>query len=293
MVWIQEWLLTQGEMAQIFVFFSFLLLFLLLEMLWPRRTPSTPQRSRRVVNFTMTALNVAALSFVPISFVGVAVWAEQSQLGLLHQVSLPIGWVLGLGLLARGFISFGTHYLNHKVPWLWRIHRVHHLDTELDVSSTVRMHPLEFFVNPLIGMPLVVVLGLSPWTLVLYELLDAGITLFSHSNVRLPVKLDRVLKYIIVTPDLHRIHHSVKQPETDSNFSAVLPVWDMIFGTFRAYPEDGHEFMRLGLDQLREQERQGLLALLLSPFRTFSIETPAMPDRPVTRGQKMLQERAE
>ncbi len=185
-----------------------------------------------------------------------------------------------LGLLAtlllRGFISWGTHLLNHKVPVLWRFHRVHHLDTELDVSSTVRFHPIEFVLSLIMGLPLVVVFGLTPWALVLYEVLDAAVTLFSHSNLRVPASIDRVLKYIIVTPDLHRIHHSSWQPETDSNYSAVFPVWDLLMGTFRGSPREAHATMILGLDEVRDRRSRQALWLLTSPFRRHF---PGDPER--------------
>ena len=170
-------------------------------------------------------------------------------------------------LLVRGFISFFTHLLNHKIPFLWRFHRVHHLDTELDVSSTVRFHPVEFVLSTFIGLPVVVAFGLSSWVLIFNELLDVAVTLFSHSNLRVPTFINRPLRYVIVTPDLHRVHHSAWQPETDSNFGAVFPIWDLIFGTFRPTPRDGHELMRLGLDDLREPEANRFLVLLLSPFK--------------------------
>jgi sterol desaturase/sphingolipid hydroxylase (fatty acid hydroxylase superfamily) len=177
-------------------------------------------------------------------------------------VSLPLAVSVPLTLLARGFISFFTHRLMHGVPWLWRLHRVHHLDTELDVTTTVRFHPLELVVGALPGIPIVVAFGLVPWVLVLYEVLDVAVTLWSHSNLRIPAPLDRVLRYVVVTPDLHRVHHSTWQPETDSNFGAVFPVWDLVFGTYRATPRDGHERMRLGLDEVRGREAHRVFWLL-------------------------------
>ena len=154
----------------------------------------------------------------------------------------------------------------HKVSWFWRLHRVHHLDTELDVSTTVRFHPLEFAVALLIGIPLVLVFGLTLWILLLYELLDAVVTLFSHANIRLPMAVDRVLRFIIVTPDLHRIHHSSWQPETDSNFSAVFPIWDIVFGTFRTQTRAPQETMELGLEEIRDERANRMMWLLASPL---------------------------
>jgi sterol desaturase/sphingolipid hydroxylase (fatty acid hydroxylase superfamily) len=199
--------------------------------------------------------------------VSAALWAESAGVGLFHRVALP-AWALGLGtLLVRAFLSFGTHVLNHRIPWLWRIHRVHHLDTELDVSSTVRFHPLEMIVGPLLGVPVVVGFGLSPWVLAFYELLDVGVTLFTHSNLKLPTGVDRWLRYVVVTPDLHRVHHSTWEPETNSNYGAVFPIWDLLLGTFRASPREPHETMPLGLEEARGAEVDRLGFLLLSPLR--------------------------
>jgi sterol desaturase/sphingolipid hydroxylase (fatty acid hydroxylase superfamily) len=150
----------------------------------------------------------------------------------------------------------------HMVPTFWRLHRVHHLDTELDVTTTVRFHPLEFVVQTLAAVPIVIAFGLTPWVLVLYEILDVAVTLWTHSNTRLPAVVERVLRYFVVTPDVHRIHHSAWKPETNSNFGAVFPLWDLIFGTFRSESRDGHEHMRLGLDEVRGREAQRPLWLL-------------------------------
>ena len=163
----------------------------------------------------------------------------------------------------------------HKVPVLWRIHRVHHLDTEMDVSTTVRFHPIEFIINLCIGIPFVIIFGLSPWVLVFYEILDVVVTLWSHSNVRVFAGVDRVLRYFVVTPNLHRIHHSTWQPETDSNFSAVFPIWDIIFRTFRPTPGTDHEIMSLGLDEVRGSRTNRLLWLLISPIYTKLTDAPS------------------
>jgi sterol desaturase/sphingolipid hydroxylase (fatty acid hydroxylase superfamily) len=142
------------------------------------------------------------------------------------------------------------------------VHRVHHLDTELDVSTTVRFHPLEFVIGLLPGVPIVVAFGLTPWALAVYELVDVVITLWSHSNLRVPASVNRVLCRIVVTPDLHRVHHSAWKPETNSNFGAVFPLWDMVFGTFCAEPREAHEVMKLGLDDVRGDAAQRPIWLL-------------------------------
>jgi sterol desaturase/sphingolipid hydroxylase (fatty acid hydroxylase superfamily) len=237
-----RWILDNGESVQIALFFGLL------------------------ANLFFTCLNLMALGIVPVSIITVAFWAEERHWGLLNQVALPVAVTIVITLAVRAFISFFTHYLMHMVPLFWRLHRVHHLDTELDVTTTVRFHPVEFFVQVLPAVPIVVAFGLTPWVLVFYEVLDVAVTLWTHSNTRLPAALDRVLRYVVVTPDLHRIHHSAWKPETNSNYGAVFPWWDLVFGTFRATARDGHERMRLGLDDLRGRAAQRPLWLLRSIF---------------------------
>lgn len=257
-----QWILAHGDDLQIVLFFSLLLVLAAAERLVPRRPGPMDRRTRWPANLTLTFVNFAALGVVPVSLVSAALWAQPRGWGLLNQVSLPLSVVVAVTLLVRGFISFFTHLLMHKVPLFWRIHRVHHLDTELDVTTTVRFHPLEFLVAIVPGVPIVLAFGLTPWVLMLYELFDVIVTLWTHSNLRLPAALDRTLRYVVVTPDLHRIHHSAWQTETDSNFGAVFPIWDLVFKTFRATPRDGHEDMRLGLDEVRGPDAQRILWLL-------------------------------
>ena len=257
-----EWILKNGDSLQVAGFFSILAVLAAAERLAPRRTGVMNRRTRWPVNFFLTLVNLTAMSALPVSFIGAAVWAQSHGEGLLHRLALPPIAAVAITLLVRAFISFFTHYLNHMVPLFWRVHRIHHLDTELDVSTTVRFHPLEFVIGGVPGVPIVVAFGLAPWALMLYELLDVAVTLWSHSNVRLPAAANRVLRYLIVTPDTHRVHHSAWQPETNSNFGAVFPIWDVVFGTFRAEPRDGHERMRLGLDEVRGGDAQRPLWLL-------------------------------
>jgi sterol desaturase/sphingolipid hydroxylase (fatty acid hydroxylase superfamily) len=263
---IETWILSNGDNLQVVLFFVLLTLFAVAERLMPRRRGSLDRWRRWPANFFLTLLNLIAMGALPVSFVGAAIWAERNGWGVLNAVQLPAVTLIIVTLGVRGFISFSTHYLMHMVPLLWRVHRVHHLDTEFDVSTTVRFHPLEFFIQWVPGVLIVVGFGLSPSVLMVYELLDVAVTLWSHSNLRLPIALDRILHYVIVTPDLHRVHHSAWKPETNSNFGAVFPIWDLVFGTFRGDPRDGHEQMRLGLDDLRGAAAHQPVWLLMSPL---------------------------
>lgn len=264
---IDQWITQNAETLQFVLFFALLFIFSLAEVFEPKRLGPMRRKERWLTNFLLTALNIAVMSLLPVTFFSVAVWAHEDGFGLFNQIRLPLVALVIGNLLGRGFISFFTHYLMHKVPWLWRLHRVHHLDTEMDISTTVRFHPFEFVTTLMIGIPIVLGLGLSLWILLLYETLDAVVTLFSHANVRLPGAVDRVLRYFIVTPDLHRVHHSSWQPETDSNFGAVFPIWDIVFGTFRTQTRAPQETMELGLEEIRDERTNRLWWLLASPAK--------------------------
>jgi sterol desaturase/sphingolipid hydroxylase (fatty acid hydroxylase superfamily) len=270
-----EWIQVYGGDLQVALFFGLFILLAVAERLIPCRRDGLVRRWRWPANIGLTVLNLIVLGSLPISFIAAAQWAQTQGLGVLNLVALPVSLAVLVNLLLRGLLSFLTHFLMHKVPMLWRIHRVHHLDTEMDVSTTVRFHPIEFIINLSIGFPFIVVFGLSPWMLVLYELFDICVTLWSHSNLRLPAGIDRVLRYLIVTPNLHRIHHSTWQPETDSNFSAVFPIWDIVFGTFRPTPRTDHDIMPLGLEEIRGSRANQLLWLLVSPLYVKLTDTPS------------------
>lgn len=242
----------------------------------PARPPVEGRWRRWRTNFGITLLNIVVLGALPTSFVVAASWAQARQLGLMNMTPLPLAAALVVGLLGRGFISWVTHLLMHKVPLFWRVHRVHHTDTALDVSTTVRFHPLEFPLGLAVGLPLVLTLGLPPWLLLAYECLDMCVTVFSHANVDLPPALERALRWIIVTPGLHRIHHSTIPEETDSNFSAVFPVWDLLLGTMRTTTRHDPGVMPLGLDEVRDARSRSLGWLLAVPFRRgLEVVTPS------------------
>jgi len=261
----QHWLLTSSEDFQFILFFT--LLFLLIGIEFISAFRKVKRGKRWIANFVMTFLAIIAMMALPVSLIGSAKFAADRNWGLLNQFDLHWIFLLVVTLLLRGFISFFTHFLAHKIPVIWRVHRVHHLDTEMDVSTNVRFHPFEFFFNIIIGVPIILLFGLPVWVLMFYELLDVVVTLVSHSNFSFPKKLERVVRYIIVTPDLHRIHHSSYQPETDTNFGAVFPVWDIIFGTFKTETKSDSKEMELGLEEVRDERTNNILWLLISPFK--------------------------
>ena len=261
---VPDWMLDKGGDAQFIVFFIAFGLLAATELVWPAVKRKNFRR-RWWTNIGLTLINMVALGALPVTLLTAAMWSQEHRVGILHHVELQAATVVVVTLLARGLVSFLVHLMMHKVPLLWRLHRVHHLDEEIDVSTTVRLHPAEFFVGVLPGALIVAGLGLSPWVLVAYEILDVLITLFSHANILLPARLDKVLSRIVVTPNLHRVHHSAHMPETDSNFSAVFPVWDMIFGTYRRLDKDQLEALALGLDDHSGRYREGLGRALIEP----------------------------
>lgn len=266
-----DWILANGEDLQVGIFFALLFTLAILERVVPQRRIAADRKVRWSTNLLLTFLNFLTFSIIPVSLLSAAYWAESSGWGLLTVARLPLIISVAVTLLVRAFISFYTHYFMHRVPLFWMVHRVHHLDTEMDVTTTVRFHPLEFIVGAAWGIPVVVAFGLTPCVLVSYEVLDVVVTLWTHSNVRLPASINRYLRYVIVTPDLHRIHHSAWQPETDSNFGAVFPIWDILFRTFRAEPKDGYENMTIGLDEVRGRDAHRPLWLLGSVARRYLV----------------------
>lgn len=264
MIEFKEWLIHDSEEFQLVLYFVFLATLLFIESVLHYR--KIRKGKRWITNFLLTILAIVSMSIMPITFISSAFFAEQNDWGLFNL--FEFNWIL-LGLLTlllRGFISFLTHFLAHKIPLFWRVHRVHHIDTEMDVTTTVRFHPFEFAINSIIGIPIVLVFGFPVWGLMLYELFDIVITLLSHSNISFNRNVERIVRYVFVTPDLHRIHHSSYQPETDSNFSAVFPIWDILFGTFKTKTRTEPKEMELGLEEVQDNRADKVGWLLKSPF---------------------------
>lgn len=268
-----DWLLNESETFQFTLYFGLLFGLLLIEQLVHFR--KVKRDKRWMANFLLTVIAIATMLIIPITFISTASISEEKSWGIFNNVELH--WVvLGLiTLILRGFISFFTHYLAHKVPLFWRVHRVHHLDTEMDVSTTIRFHPFEFVINSVVGIPIILLLGFPVWALMLYELFDIVITLVSHSNISFPDPIEKIVRYIVVTPDLHRIHHSSYQPETDSNFSAVFPIWDIVFGTFRTKTRVPQEEMEIGLEEVRDDRADNVGWLLISPLKSLKTKRNA------------------
>jgi sterol desaturase/sphingolipid hydroxylase (fatty acid hydroxylase superfamily) len=263
---LEQILTDYGEPLQYVLYFGLLAGLGAMEAVAPRLEGPAGRGRRWPSNFGLTALNIVVLGALPVSGLAVAVIAQQQGWGLLQRYPLPLAATLGVALLARSLVSYAVHVTMHKVAALWRVHRVHHSDVFLDVSTTVRFHPLEFLIQ--LGPTAVVILGLGlpPWTIMLYELVDTGTNLFIHANIRMPARLDAWLRLLLVTPDMHRVHHSARWPETDSNYGVVVSWWDQLFGTYRAAGRDSRE-TRLGLEECQDRRASSLGWLLTLPFR--------------------------
>lgn len=264
------WLLEHEAQTRLAAFLSGFAMLLLMQQIWPRRAVGGGWR-RRSVNVALVVIDTAMLRLLfPLLAVGLAVYLQDQSFGLLSGLS---GWqgVLS-GVLLLDLAIYWQHRLLHTIPLLWRLHRTHHADTSIDVTTGVRFHPLEIALSMGIKLGLIALLGIAPLAVLIFELALSLGSLFTHTNVYLPGRFERGLRWLIVTPEMHRIHHSWHRDETDSNFSFHLSLWDRLFRSYRAEPRDGHEKMTIGLKAFREPRDQSLTALLLNPFRA---EQPA------------------
>jgi sterol desaturase/sphingolipid hydroxylase (fatty acid hydroxylase superfamily) len=247
-----------------------LLLMLSVERLWPRRDLADTTYVRIGVNLFLGGMNWGlARLVVPGGLVLVAFYAEARLWGVWHLLGLNGIFEFVTSIVFLDFSIWLQHWASHRVGWLWRIHRVHHLDVCVDVSTAVRFHPAEIIVSLVYKTLLIVSLGISPFAVASFELLLAASAMFNHANMRLPGLLDRALRFLIVTPDMHRIHHSIDRLEHDSNYGFFFSFWDKLFGVYTEHPKTPHIKMLLGLHESREATRvRNLGRLLVAPFVT-------------------------
>ena len=238
------------------------------EIAAPRRMLSRPRWLRWYSNIGIVALNTVLVRLIfPLAPVGLALLAAERGWGLFNLVTLPFWLEVALSIVVLDFIIYLQHVMFHAVPALWRLHRTHHADLDFDVTTGSRFHPVEIVLSVLLKLAAVVVLGPPAVAVLIFEVVLNGTSMFNHGNVRLPTGLDRMLRWFVVTPDMHRVHHSDIPAETNSNFGFNLPWWDRLFGTYRAQPRLGHEGMTIGLDTFREAGELHLHRMLLQPFR--------------------------
>ncbi len=248
-------------------FISIFLVMAIWERLAPRRTPRTAKSGRWVTNLSLTVVNsLVGRLVLLLPGVGLALSAESRGWGVLNQLDLQPLAAGVIGIVVLDLTIYLQHLLFHKVRLFWWLHGLHHTDLDIDVTSGTRFHPLEIALSLLIKAATIILVGVPVWAFLVFEVLLNGLSLFNHSNVRLPPGIDRWLRLVVVTPDMHRVHHSVIIRERDSNFGFNLSWWDRLFGTYRAQPEKGHTDMVIGLANLRNPRDLTLMKLLLLPF---------------------------
>jgi sterol desaturase/sphingolipid hydroxylase (fatty acid hydroxylase superfamily) len=252
------------------VFVGLFALFATLEALAPRRARRQPRSARWFTNLSIVVLDTLALRALaialPLLAVGAAVDAGRMGWGLFNALDWPLWLEVVLAILILDLAIWAQHLVTHKVPILWRFHRVHHADRDFDVTTALRFHPVEILASMMLKIGLVYLLGPTALAVLLFEIILNGTAMFNHSNLRLPLWLDRAVRLVLVTPDMHRVHHSIHRHEHDSNYGFALSVWDRIFRTYRPKPEAGHDLMTVGLEWQDERPSRLGWALML-PFR--------------------------
>ncbi len=251
------------------MFLGALVLFSCLEALFPRRERVQSRWRRWATNLGMVITGSVSLMILgPLIAVGVAAWATLNGWGLFNLIEAPFWMEFAIAFVVLDFAIWFQHVLSHKVPILWRLHKVHHADRDLDASSGVRFHPLEILFSMLYKCGVVILLGPAVFTVVIFEIVLNGTAIFNHANMRLPKGLDHVLRKVIVTPDMHRVHHSVVLSESQKNYGFNFSIWDKLFRTYQAEPVKGQIGMTIGLNEAQNKGPQNLIWSLLLPFKT-------------------------
>ncbi len=263
-----EWITDHEATLRLGFFLGMLLMLALSEAWWPRRGRSLSRLQRWTSNLGIVVINTVLLRLLfPAAAVGMALFAQSAGWGVFNTFEFPYWVAVLVSVIVLDFMIWLQHVMVHAVPILWRLHRVHHADLDFDVTTGLRFHPIEIILSMVIKFAVIAVLGAPVLAVILFEIALNATSMFNHSNLRLPSGLDRWLRWIVVTPDMHRVHHSVEDDETNSNFGFNLPWWDRLFGTYRAQPRGGHEGMTLGISTFRDPAQcDGLKGMLLMPF---------------------------
>jgi sterol desaturase/sphingolipid hydroxylase (fatty acid hydroxylase superfamily) len=262
-----NWILSHEPAVRLGFFVSVFVTMAIWELIVPRRRLRASKGLRWFANLGIMILSTLVVRVIfPTAAVGMALVAAERGWGLLNNLDLAPAVSIALSVLILDFAIYLQHVLFHAVPALWRLHMVHHADVDFDVTTGLRFHPLEIVLSMLIKLAAVALLGPPAVAVIIFEVVLNATAIFNHGNIRLPSVVDRVLRWIVVTPDMHRVHHSVRTLETNSNFGFNLPWWDRLLGTYRDRPEGGHEAMTIGLNQFQDRPRQSLPWLLAVPF---------------------------
>lgn len=246
------YLMEHEALIRLSIFAGLFALLATLEALAPRRARSQPRSRRWTTNWGITIANTLTLRALavalPLLAVGAAVDAQAQGWGVFNFTNWPVWLEIGIAILVLDFAIWLQHLITHKVPLLWRLHQVHHADVDMDVTTAIRFHPVEIALSMLLKIGLVYLLGPAALAVIIFEILLNGTAMFNHANIRLPLWLDAIVRRVLVTPDMHRVHHSVHRAEHDSNYGFALSIWDQIFGTYIAQPKAGHDDMQVGLE---------------------------------------------
>ena len=245
---------------------------------WEIAAPRRPLQQSKIVrwysNLGITVINTLALQLIfPFLAISLAIMAQDRSWGLLNNYSLPIWLVFVLSLLILDFTIYLQHLMFHKVPAFWLLHRMHHADLDYDLTTGSRFHPIEILLSMLVKFSAIAVIGPAPLAVLVFEVLLNGCAMFNHGNIRIPVKLDRYVRWFLVTPDMHRVHHSIYREETDSNYGFSVPWWDRLMGTYTHQPRDGHDNMSIGIEIFRDKKYLHLARLLIQPFLKVKMDS--------------------
>ena len=263
-----EWILENEPIVRLTLFIGVFAVVAAWEVISPRRALTQPKGLRWANNLALTALNSIVLRLLfPAAAVGVALFAQQQGWGLLNHFGLSFIAAIAITVVAMDFVVWLQHVMVHAIPLLWRLHRVHHADLDYVLTTGARFHTLEIILSMLIKFSTILLLGPPVMAVVIFEVLLNATAMFNHGNISIPEHVDRVLRLFVVTPDMHRVHHSVHAPLTNSNFGFNLPWWDRLFGTYVAQPPEGHLKMEIGLDTFRDPKQvERLPGMLMLPF---------------------------
>jgi len=249
------------------IFAGALILFSSLEALFPRKRRNLPRKARWLTHLGITIIDSLAVRVLgPITAIATAVWASGNGIGVFNIIEWPFWLAVTLAFILLDFAIYVQHIISHRVPLFWRLHKVHHTDRDLDASSAVRFHPLEIILSMIYKCGIVLLIGPAALAVLIFEIVLNASAIFNHANLRLPIWLDKLLRLLIVTPDMHRVHHSVIDRETNRNFGFNFSIWDKLFGTYKAQPEAGHEGMTIGLSEHQSQDPSKLWWSLKLPF---------------------------
>jgi len=261
-----KFLLDHESVLRLGSFVGMFAVFAVWEMLAPRRGSQASKTLRWSNNVALAIVNIVMVRVLfPTAAVGVALFVNERGTGLLNMVPVPYALAVAAALVAFDLSVYLVHLAFHAAPVLWRMHRVHHADVHVDVATAVRFHPIQIVLSTLVKFAVILVLGPPVLAVLLFETVFHALVLFNHTNVRIPPAVDRMLRWVVVTPDMHRVHHSIHPGETNSNFGFALSWWDRLLGTYRAEPAEGHERMALGIEQFRAPRDAWLDRMLLNP----------------------------